>query len=146
MWPKHEIDYPRDQALRTHLAAAGVRFRQMPVASHREWEARWRTVFQHAFEPGARFRHGARAVDEFLRGPAGEWVVVPFLSGVPGTSVHVHRLQMNAFECDGPLQALDEFLNVEFFVSPPDLAWTFVRTHEDFVYDGPYFARAAGRP
>jgi hypothetical protein len=142
MWPKEEIDYPADDKLRTHLAAAGVQCTRLPVSSHRDLEAAWRKLYQRAFLPGARFRHGARAVYEYLHEPVTRWLLVPFLSKVPGTSVHVHSLQMNAFECDGPLQELGDFINVEFFVSPKDLSWTFARTHEDFVFGGPYFVRA----
>ncbi len=141
MWPKHEIDYPADDKLRAHLKGAGVQCTRMPVARHRELEGAWRQRYQRAFLPGGRFRHGARAVDAYLKEAETRWLLVPFLSGVPGTSVNVHSLQMNAFECEGPLQELGEFINVEFFVSPGDFRWTFVRTHEDFALGGPYFAQ-----
>jgi hypothetical protein len=142
MWPKNEVDYPLDEKLQTHLAAADVRCTRLPVKTHRELETAWRTVYQRAFLPGSRFQHGARAVDDYLHQSETRWLLVPFLSKVPGTSVHVHFLQMNAFECEGTLQELGDFINVEFFVSPPDLSWTFVRTHEDFAFGGPYFATA----
>ena len=93
---------------------------------------------------GANFREGAKAMDEYLREPETRWLLVPFLSKVPGTCVDVHTLQMNAFECEGPLLELGDFIHVEFFVSPHNLAWTFVRTHEDFELGGPYFARTRG--
>jgi hypothetical protein len=141
MWPKHEIDYPADDRLRAHLAGAGVRCARLAVGTHRELEGVWRKNYQRAFLPSGRFRHGLRAVHEFMKECETRWLLVPFLSKVPGTSVQVHSLQMNAFECDGPLQELGEFKNVEFFVSPGDFRWTFVRTHEDFALGGPYFAR-----
>ena len=73
---------------------------------------------------------------------------VPFLSNVPGMPMHVLGPRLSAFDCEGPLLELKEFSEIEFFVSPPDFAWTFVRTHEDFAYGGPYFLRAEqdGRP
>ena len=69
-------------------------------------------------------------------------MLVPFLSNVPGTPVHVLAQRLSAFDCDGPLVELGEFSDIEFFVSPPDFAWTLVRTHEDFALGGPYFVRA----
>ncbi len=68
-------------------------------------------------------------------------MLVPFLSDVPGTPMHVLGQRLSAFECDGPLLELGEFSDIEFFVSPLDLAWTIVRTHEDFALGGPYFVR-----
>lgn len=142
MWPKHEIDFPKDDALRTYLTAAGVQCHRLPVSSHREWETAWRKRYQRAFVPDARFREGGKAVDKYLQESETRWLLVPFFTKVPGTSVHVDVRQMNAFQCEGPLQELGDFIDVEFFVSPEDLSWTFVRTHEDFVLGGPYFARA----
>jgi len=140
MWPKSDVDYPRDELLRSHLAAAGVECRRLPVSSHREWEAAWRKLYQRAFVPGGRFREGVKAVNQYMQEPEKRWLLVPFLSKVPGTSVHPDSLQMNAFQCEGPLQELGDFADVELFVSPMDLGWTFVRTHEDFALGGPYFA------
>jgi hypothetical protein len=78
-----------------------------------------------------------------LRESATHWIFVPFLAAVPNTAVRGRsRAECSAFECDGPLVPLDQFNVVEFFVSPPDFSWTFVRTHEDFAYDAPYFVRA----
>ena len=119
MWPKAEdFEYPTDTALVAQLATAGVTCRRMPVVEHRRWEVAWRELYQPAFARGSGYRHGAKAVDTYLREPATHWLLVPFLSGVPGTSVTVVRLTANAYECDGPLLELGDFINVEFFVSP----------------------------
>ena len=67
---------------------------------------------------------------------------VPFLSNVPGTPMHVRAPRLSAFDCEGPLLEFGRFSDIEFFVSPSDFAWTFVRTHEDFALGGPYFVRA----
>ena len=69
-------------------------------------------------------------------------MLVPFLSDVAGTPMHVLGQRLSAFDCEGSLVELGEFSDIEFFVSPPDFAWTFVRTHEDFALGGPYFVRA----
>jgi len=144
MWPKADnIEYRRDAALAAHFAASSVSCRRLTAAEHRDREFAWRQVYQRTFASEGNFRHGTKAVDAYLRESATRWQFVPFLSGVPGTAVHVIRPEVSAFECEGPLLELGDFLNVEFFISPPDLSWTFVRTHEDFALGGPYFARHA---
>ncbi len=62
-------------------------------------------------------------------------------SGVPTVSSRRHR--MTGYECRGPgeLPDLSAFCSLEFFVSPVDLSWTMVHTHEDLDYGGPYFVR-----
>ncbi len=149
----NEIERPRDGELLGQFATAGVRYRRLPADEHRQREAAWRQVYGHAFVAGGRnhgspfrtpgrHRKGAKAIHEYLNEQAAHWWLIPFLSAVPGTSVHVVSLALSAFECEGPLLELGDFINVEFFVSPPDLAWTLVRTHEDFALGGPYFVRA----
>ncbi len=49
---------------------------------------------------------------------------------------------MMAYECRGPLVPLGNFNSVELFVSPADLDWTMVYTHEDHAFGGPYFIKA----
>jgi hypothetical protein len=145
MWPKADnIDLPFDTDLIAYLAAGGVTADRLPVAEHRTIEFAWRQVYHRAFTSGGRFRHDSKAVYAYLRERPASWLLVPFLSGVPGTAVHVVRPTASAFACTGPLPELGDFINVEFFVSPPDLSWTFVRTHEDFTLGGPYFTRANG--
>lgn len=99
-------------------------------------------MYGHVFRRELRHRHGASAVHEFLNEPATRWMLVPFLSNVPRIPMHVLAQRLSAFDCKGPILELGDFNDVEFFVSPPDFAWTFVRTHEDFELGGPYFVRA----
>ncbi|GEM_PF-1824709 len=136
------IEHPWDDRLIEQLNAAGVRHQRLTREDHRRRESEWRKVYGHVFRSGLRHRHGAKAVHEYLNTPATHWVLVPFLSNVPGTPMHVLAQRLSAFDCEGPLLELGEFSDIEFFVSPPDLAWTFVRTHEDFALGGPYFVRA----
>jgi hypothetical protein len=156
-----------DATLLAVFAAAGVRSRRLSAEEHRERESAWRRVYEDAFRldvriprrgdakavrrvlgdaylPHVRIRHrkGAKAVYEYMNEPARQWSFVPFLANVPGTPMHVLPLRLSPFECEGPVVELDEFKDVEFFVSPPDLSWTFVRTHEGFILGGPYFVRA----
>jgi hypothetical protein len=128
--------------LTQHLNAAGVRHERLTDEGHRLREREWRNVYGHVFRPGLLHRHGAKAVYEYLNESATRWMLVPFLSNVPGTPMHVLAQRLGAFDCEGPLVELGEFSDIEFFVAPPDFAWTFVRTHEDFALGGPYFVRA----
>ena len=140
-----EIRQPRlplDDELLAQLADSGVRARRLSAAEHRDHEAAWRRAYGWAFRNRLGHRDGERAVHEFLHQPEERWSLVPFLSDVPGTPVSVRGPAMSAFACDGPLVAMGAFGNVEFFVSPPDLSWTFVHTHEDFAPGGPFFVRA----
>jgi hypothetical protein len=147
MWPKaNNLGYPRDVALTAHLAAGSVIWRRLTAMEHRKWEFAWHHTYQRIFLHRGSFRHGAKAIDAYLREPVTRWLLVPFLSGVPGTKVHVVGVTASAFECEGPLMQLGQFLDIEFFISPLDLSWTFVRTHEDFALGGPYFARAGNTP
>jgi len=160
MWPKaNHADYPRDASLIARLTAGGISSRRLAPAEHRHWEFAWRRTYQPTFARRGSLRHraaafarrgnflqGAKAVNMYLSESATRWMLIPFLSSVAGTSVHVIGPTVSAFECKGPLLELGDFNNVEFFVSPPDLSWTFLSTHEDFALGGPYFARAAEIP
>jgi len=79
-------------------------------------------------------------VHEFLNQPETHWFFVPLLGPVEGTPVCVNGQSLTAFRCEGPLHQLSEFSGAEFFISPPNLSWTFL--HEDFALGGPYFVRA----
>src|SRR5262245_44536973 len=125
-----------------HLNAASVRHERLTDEDHRLLEREWRNVYGYVFRPRVRHRHGAKAVYEYLNEPGKRWMLVPFLSNVPGAPMHVLAPRLSAFECEGPLLDLGEFSDIECFVAPPDFAWTFVRTHEDFALGGPYFVRA----
>ena len=141
--PDTIIERPHDIRLIQQFRAADVRHRRLSTGEHWHHETDWRRTFGEAFRhPDLRCRHGIKAVHAFLAEPPGEWLFVPFLSDVPGTPVSVHSPgRLSAFACTGPLLELQDFIDTEFFVSPPDLAWTFVRTHEDFAFGGPYFVR-----
>ena len=131
----------RDDELKVALSSAGVIFLRMTSDEHQQIESTWRDRYGQAFVNGARHRHGTKAVHEFLSQPETDWLFVPFLGRVAGTPVSLDGPSLRAFRCEGSLQELSEFSGVEFFISPPDLSWTFVRTHEDFAFGGPYFVR-----
>ena len=87
-------------------------------------------------------KRGQKALFAFKQESAANWIVIPFLAPVPNVSMGQLRGGHDAFECTGPLVDCDAFRDIEFFVSPLDLRWSFVRTHEDFELGGPYFVRS----
>jgi hypothetical protein len=127
--------------LREYLAGSGVEWRLLEEPAQLGAEAEWRSIYGGAFQGRPCVRRGAKAEYEYLRQPCAHYLVVPFTSGLPGTSVHVYRRAIGAYECQGPLVPLGRFCNAEFFVCPPDFGWTLVHTHEDYAFDGPYFMR-----
>jgi hypothetical protein len=115
-------------------------------ADRREAEEQWREVYGRAFCGQSRLRRGLRADYEYSQQPAGRWLLVPLTSGVEGTSVSPIGLSLSAYECDGPVVALGSLCGSEFAVSPADLSWAMLYTHEDHVWGGPYFVRREWLP
>jgi hypothetical protein len=130
-----------DDDLREHLGNLGIEWRLLEEGEQLGFEAEWRSVFGDAFRGRRRLRRAAKAEYEYLQQPCTHHLIVPFTSGVPGTSVHVYRRAIGAYECHGGLVPLGRFCDAEFFVSPMDLGWTLLHTHEDYAFDGPYFLR-----
>lgn len=83
-----------------------------------------------------------RALAEYRRIEMRELLVVPFLTADLAPCV-APTVFVPAAACFGePPPDLCQFQAVEFFISPPDLSWTLVHTHEDGAYtNGPLFAR-----
>jgi hypothetical protein len=99
-------------------------------------------VYGRAFRGRPRLRHGAKADYEYRGQACDRYLIISFSAGVPGLPVHVYRRAIAAYECRGPLIALGAFCDAEFFISPPDLSWSMIHTHEDHALDGPYLIRA----
>ena len=131
----------RDAELRSLLDSAGVAWRPLAEAERAEAEAQWRAVYGRAFRGRPRLRHGGRADFEYARQPAGRWLVVPLTAGVEGTSVSPPGPALGGYECEGPVVPLGSLCGAEFAVSPADLSWTMLYTHEDHALGGPYFVR-----
>lgn len=131
-----------DEALRDYLGRGGIDWDRLPDPGQVEAEAAWRRVYGRAFRGRPRLRHGARAEQEYRSQTCGHYLIVPFSAGVSGLPVHVYRRAIAAYECRGPLIALGAFCDAEFFISPPDLIWAMIHTHEDHAIGGPYFIRA----
>ncbi|MCE9566051.1 MAG: hypothetical protein K8U57_28865 [Planctomycetes bacterium] len=136
----------RDSMLQTLLGAAGVTWRPLAESERVEAEQQWRAVYGEAFAGRPRLRHGTRAEFEFARQLADRWLIVPLSSGFPGTSVARYGSVPTGYECEGALVPLGAAHNVEFSVSPADLSWTMLHTHEDHALGGPYFIRREWLP
>src|ERR1019366_62455 len=130
-----------DSELQEYLTLSNVEWTWLSESAHFAAEAEWRSIFGHVFRGRPRLKRGAKAEYEFLQEPCTHFLIVPFTSDVEGTPMHVYRKSISAYECHGALLRLGEFCDAEFFVSPLDLEWTMVHTHEDHAIDGPYFIR-----
>lgn len=131
-----------DESLQDDLSRAGVEWARLSAWEQVEAEAAWRRIYGRAFRGRPRLRHGAKADYEYGCQACDHYLIVPFSAGVVGLPVHVYRLGIAAYECRGPLIALGAFCDAEFFISPPDLSWSMIHTHEDHALGGPYFIRA----
>ena len=128
-----------DEPLQDYLSRGGVDWDRLPDPERVEAEVAWRRMHGHAFRSRPRLRHGARAEHEYRSQACDRYLIVPFSTGVSGLPVHVYRQAIAAYECRGPLNALGAFCDAEFFISPPDLTWAMIHTHEDYAFGGPYF-------
>jgi hypothetical protein len=132
--------------LQGYLSRAGIEWERMAESARFEAEAAWRRVYSQAFRGRPRLRHGGRADHEYRCQSCGHYLIVPFSAGIPALPVHVYRQAIGAYRCRGPLIPLGAFCGAEFFISPPDLAWAMIHTHEDHALGGPYFIRAEWVP
>lgn len=128
--------------MRDELGRAGVEWDRLLDPGRVEVEAAWRRVYGRAFRGRPRLRHGAKAEYEYRCQKCDHYLIVPFSAGVSGLPVSVHGRAIAAYECRGSLISLGAFCNAEFFISPPDLSWSMIYTHEDYAFGGPYFIRA----
>jgi hypothetical protein len=135
-----------DESLQDVLSRADVEWDRLSDPERVEAETTWLRMYGGAFRDRPRLRHGAKADHEFRCQACDPYLIVPFSAGVPGPPVQVHRQVIAAYECRGPLIALGAFCDAEFFISPPDLSWSMIHTHEDHALGGPYFIRADGIP
>ena len=127
-----------------YLSNAGVKWDVLERAAKLQIELDWRGIYGPAFIRLPRHRVGHKAEHEFAREPCTHYLIVPFTSDVPRIPMHIQgrgKRTLDAYECEGPLVALGEFCQAEFFVAPLDLSWTMVHTHEDHALGGPYFIR-----
>lgn len=131
-----------DEAVQEYLSQAGIAWDPLAEVARGAIEAAWRRMYGQAFRGRPRLKHGARAEHEYLCQACDHFFIIPFSAGVAGLPLHVRNRTIAAYECRGPLIALGEFSDAEFFIAPPDLMWTMIHTHEDHAFGGPYFMRA----
>ncbi len=131
------------EALLVHLTQCGITWEVLSLARYALLLDEWRALYGRVWMDGSRHRRGHRAQHEYEQQHTDAFYI-GFLepgSGVP--EVVDHRRRMTGYECRGPggLPDLSAFCSLEFFVSPADLSWTMVHTHEDHAYGSPYFVR-----
>lgn len=136
----------RDDELCDYLTRSGTEWTPLEEASAAHAERAWRDVFGNAFVKRPRLRQGAKAENAYQQVECHHYRIVPFTSKVDGLPIQALAALLRAYDCRGPLAPLGRFHLAEFFVCPPDLAWTMVHTHEDHAFGGPYFIRAEWIP
>lgn len=132
------------EKLEAFLTECGLTWDAIPRERHQALAAEWQTVYGNCFEFRCRLREGGRAQFEYSQEVAECFMVVPFLSNVGGPhSINKSGPGTAAYQCqgDGRLPDLSSFKDIDFFIMPPDLAWTMIHTHEDHGFGGPYFIR-----
>jgi hypothetical protein len=132
-----------EEELCEYLTQEGITWEVLPLTRYAALIDEWRSIYGRVWTDGLRHKHGYRAQYEYEQQRAAVFCVA-FLesnSGVP--TITARRRHTTGYECHGPgrLPDLSAFCSLEFFVSPPDLSWTMVHTHEDHGYGGPYFVQ-----
>lgn len=120
---------PLDNALQRYLDDSAVEWEILDDETHEEAESTWRLVYAAAFSRRSRARTGVKAEYAYSRQQADHYLIVPFLSNVPGLPMGCDGHRVNALECRGPLVSVAEFHCIELFVSPIGFGWTMVYTH-----------------
>jgi hypothetical protein len=131
-----------DESLQGYLSQAGVEWRLLAEPERLEAEAAWRWLYGKAFRGRPRLRRGAKAEYEYQSQVCVHYLILPLPAGISGLPMRRYGRATAAYECRGPLIALGTFCDAEFFINPPDLAWSMIHTHEDHGFGGPYFIRA----
>lgn len=134
---------PNDE-LQEYLTQQGISWKVIPWDRHAELEKRWQAIYTNALRLGSRHKHGHRAEFEYSQQEAADFLIVPFLGPFSGPLYMGKRYShTTAYECHGmgKVPDLSSFRNLEFFIAPPDYAWTMIHSHEDHGCGGPYFVR-----
>ena len=133
-----------DERLQNILAEHGVSWKVIPWDRHAALEKEWWSIYGNVWKLRRRHKHEDGASFEYANEFAREFLIVPFLGRFSGPHMIGRRdIHPAAYQCQGAgkLPDLSSFRNLEFFVAPPDYAWTMVHTHEDYTLGGPYYVR-----
>lgn len=128
-----------DQELLDFLAAHEVDVRVLDWKETTAVERHWQEIYGNAFSGRPRLRQGVKAESAYEEMTCPHFWIIPFSSRLAGTDVQPSGPRRVGYECRGRLVPLGRFHCIEFFVSPDDLRWTMVHTHEDHAFGGPYF-------
>ncbi len=137
----HELSMER--ALEEYLSQQGICWDVLPKDRYASLLNEWQMIYGRVWAEGRRLRTGYRAQDEYARRRAEVFVIVFLGSRTGPPEIGVRRARATGYECRGSgiLPDLSAYCSLEFFVSPADMAWTMVHTHEDLSCGGPYFVR-----
>jgi hypothetical protein len=133
----------QNEKLEDYLKQHGVAWAVIPASRHAALENDWHSSYGKVWDLGLRYKHGVRAQAEYAQQTTKAFVIIPFLGDSAGPHSIGKRTRTAAYEClaSSDLPDLSEFANMDFFISPPDLSWTMLHTHEDQGFGGPYFVQ-----
>jgi hypothetical protein len=133
-----------DEELEGFLTRCGVAWSVISSERHVSLTNEWEALYGNCFSHQTRMRQGAKAQYECSQQSAETFMIVPFLGNEAGPhSINKPGPRKAAYQChgDGTLPDLSAFAETDFFISPADLSWTMIHTHEDYAFGGPYFLR-----
>ena len=136
----------RDHRLESYLSEQGLKFDVVDASRHARFENEWNAIYGDVWRLKLRHKRQAKAEEAYAKQRAIEFLIVPFLgdhAGPHGVGTPSPRTTALACVGDGALPRLAAFSNLDFFVAPPDLSWTMIHTHEDYVLGGPYYIERA---
>ena len=134
----------RHEKIEHLLKDQGITWEVIPKPRHIAIEKEWTGIYGQVFGLGMRQKRGGRAEVELHRQSAKVFLVVPFHGSRPDGGFSTSRPNTAAYECHGSGELPEDLakcdVGLDFFVSPPDLRWTMVYTHEDGgLVSGPRF-------
>jgi hypothetical protein len=134
------------ERLEEALTQQGIRWTYLSRDHQLTLANQWQAFYGQVWSPKGWMRHkeGLKAQVMYGKEAAETFLIVPVLGSTIGPHATTHRGPgMWGYECHGSgvLPDLSRFCGLEFFISPPDLGWTMLHTHEDFGLGGPYFIR-----
>ena len=124
--------------LEPYLLHHDIKWKRLSRNDHQDLLARWGSLYNGMFGPGAKINSGARALQEVELDYHEHFFLVPYRNS--------HNLDVSAvssaYECFAvSIPDLNRCTReMDIFVSPPDLSWTLVYLSGK-TPGGPYFTR-----
>ena len=132
-----DLDHALDR-LEAEFSGGYQTWRRCSTAEHDELLRRWRAAYPGDVTGYARGKKGSRAQEELATQGGGRHFVV-LLRDPSARGVGRRVAYEGVAERIPDLTWLSHYM--DFFISPPDLAWTMIYEHEADEFGGPFFTR-----